>query len=257
MGGKLLDKATGGYLKSETEEMLDRIFGDFPVGHGSGEPVQVAVPKIAAPVLAAAPPAPPYAGNPFFSSMKLGPRDFTSDLVLTSVSLKESREMVISGKLAKGGENFRADIDMTETMKKEAQGAPAGLFRTATISKGRGKRNVTLYPDLKKYMEHEAIEKEAKEPKLTKKKVGEEVVDGRKCDKFQVEVTSEGKTIQGYVWEPKDIKDFIIKSEFQSDDFKQTMELKNVKLATPPTSLFEVPRDYAMAASFIDLMSEK
>lgn len=32
VGGKLLDKATGGYLKAETEAMLDKIFRNFPAG---------------------------------------------------------------------------------------------------------------------------------------------------------------------------------------------------------------------------------
>lgn len=258
MGGKLLDKATGGYLKAETEAMLNKVFGNFPAGRGSGavppDPNPVGLPKVAG---VAAPP-PPTAGNPFLSYMKLGQRDFTSDLVMTSFVKKDNHERVVFGKLAKGGENFRTDIDMTETMKNEAKGAPAGLFKTAAISRGRSKKNVTLYPDLKKYMEHDVVEKDAKEPKITKKKVGEEVVDGRKCDKYQVDVTaSDGKTVQGYIWEPKEMKDFIIKSEFEDKDFKQTMELKNVKLVTPPPPLFEIPKDYTLAASFFDLMGEK
>ncbi|MBI3803286.1 MAG: DUF799 family lipoprotein [Nitrospirae bacterium] len=256
MGGKLLDKATGGYLKSESEAMLDRIFGNFPAGRGTGEAVQVAIPSAVAPKMPAAP-TPTYTGNPFFSYMKLGQKDFTSDMVMTSVMKKDNREMVMTGKLAKGGENFRADLDMTETMK-EAKGAPPGLFKMATISKGHDKKSVVLYPDLKKYMQNDVTEKELKEPKITKKKVGEEVVDGRKCDKYQVDVTSaDGKTTQGFIWEPKDLKDFIVKSEFQDNDFKQTMELKNVKILTPAPSLFEIPKDYTLAASFIDLMGEK
>ncbi|WDT74909.1 MAG: hypothetical protein MPW16_16800 [Candidatus Manganitrophus sp.] len=88
--------------------------------------------------------------------------------------------------------------------------------------------------------------------------MGEEVVDGRKCDKYQVDVTaSDGKTFQGYIWEPKEIKDFIVKSEFEDQEFKQTMELKNLKLATPPPPLFEIPKDYTLAAGFLDLMDEK
>lgn len=256
VGGKLLEKATGGYLKAETEAMLNKIFGNFPAGRGSGEAAPVALPRVAA---AVAPP-PPTAGNPFFSYMKLGQRDFTSDLVMTSFMKKDNRQMVMVGKLAKGGENFRTDIDMTEAMKNEAKGAPAGFFKTASISRGKSKKNYTLYPDLKKYMEHEVVEGEkgAKEPKITKKKVGEEVVDGRKCDKYQVDVTaSDGKTFQGYIWEPKEIKDFIVKSEFEDQEFKQTMELKNLKLATPPPPLFEIPKDYTLAAGFLDLMDEK
>jgi hypothetical protein len=253
VGGKLLEKATGGYLKAETEAMLNKIFANLPAGRGSGEATPVALPRVAAPP-------PPTVGNPFFSYMKLGQRDFTADLVMISFHKKEKREMVMSGKLAKGGENFRTDIDMTETMKNEAKGMPPGFFKTAAISRGKSKKNYTLYPDLKKYMEHEVVEAErgAKEPKITKKKVGEEVIDGRKCDKYQVEVTaSDGTTFQGYIWEPKEIKDFIVKSEFEDREFKQTMELRNLKLVTPPPPLFEIPKDYTLAASFLDLMGEK
>ena len=254
LGKKLLDKTTGGYLKSETEEMLDRIFGNLPAGRGTGQVAQAAFPMM--PKIA--PPPPPSVGNPFLSYMRLGERDFTSDLVMTSVLKKDNREMVIPGKLAKGGENFRTEIDMSETMKNEAKGAPPGMFKTATISRGKAKKSYTLYPDLKKYMEIDVVDKDAAEPKITKKKVGEEVVDGRKCDKYQVEMTAtDGKTFQGLIWEPKEIKGFIIKSEFDDGNGRQTMELKNLKLVTPPASLFEVPKDYTVAAGFIDLMTEK
>lgn len=253
MGGKLLDKARGGYLKSETEEMLDRIFGDLPAGRGTGEVAQASLPGI--PKMAAPPP--PSAGNPFLGYMKLGERDFTSDLVMTSVLKKEKREMVFRGKLAKGGENFRTDLDMNEAMKNEAKGSPPGMFKTASIWRGKTKKSYTLYPDLKKYMELPVVDNDGKEPKMTKKKIGEEVVDGRNCDKYQVEITDDdGKTFQGLIWEPKDIKGFIVKSEFEDGNGRQTMELKNLKLVTPPASLFEIPKDYTVAASFIDLMSE-
>lgn len=36
LGEKLVGKATGTYLKAESETMLQMIFADFPVGHGSG-----------------------------------------------------------------------------------------------------------------------------------------------------------------------------------------------------------------------------
>lgn len=36
LGDKLVGKATGTYLKAETATMLQMIFADFPVGHGSG-----------------------------------------------------------------------------------------------------------------------------------------------------------------------------------------------------------------------------
>lgn len=253
---KLLDKATGGYLKAETETMLDRIFANLPPGGGTGEATQAALPKVPAVPAMAAPP--PSAGNPFFSYLKFGERDFTSDLVMTSVLKRDNREMVFHGKLAKGGANFRTDIDMNEAMKNEAKGAPPGLFKTASISRGHGTKSYTLYPDLKKYMEIPVAEKDNKEPKIVKKKVGEDVIDGRKCDKYQVEVTpSGGTTFQGLIWEPKEMKGFIVKSEFDDGNAKQTMELRNVKLVTPPAPLFEVPKDYTVAASFIDLMSEQ
>lgn len=251
MGGKLLSKATGGYLKPEATAMLDRIFGNFPAGRGTGEVAPVKFPDVAAPP-------PPTAGNPFMSYMRVGERDFTSDLVMTSVFKKENREMVIPGKLAKGGENFRTDIDMSRATEDQAKGMPAGLKKTATISQGKTKKNYTLYPDLKKYMEQNVVENEADKPKMTKKKIGEEVVDGHKCDKYQVELTAtDGKTFQGLIWEAKDLKGFVIKSEFEDGNAKQMMELKNVKLVTPPASLFEVPKDYTVAAGFLDLMSEK
>lgn len=248
MAGKLLSKATGGYLKSETNVMLDKIFRDFPAGRGTGEVVAAKIPGIAPP--------PPVA-NPFMGYMRVGKKDFTADLVMTSVLKKQNRKMVIDGKLAKGGENFRTDIDMSRAMGDQAKGMPAGLSKTAMIWKGREKKqkSYTLYPDLKKYMENPVDENESAEPNVTRKKLGEEVIDGHKCDKVQVEMTSaDGKTFRGLIWEAKDLDGFVIKSEFEDGESKQTTELKNVKLVTPPASVFEIPKDYTVAAGYMDLV---
>lgn len=250
MGEKLLMKATGIYLKPETEAMLDRIFNNFPAGRGTGHTASVKLPEVSVPQ-------PPNVGNPFMSYMKAGEKDFTSDLVMTSVFKKENREMVIHGKLAKRGENFRTDIDMSRAMEDQEKGMPSGLYKTTMISQGKTRKNYTLYPDLKKYMDIKVIEDDAEEPKVTRKKLGEEVVDGHKCDKYQVELTdTDGKPFQGLIWEAKDLDGFVIRTEFEDGSSRQTMELKNVKLVTPPASLFEVPKDYTLSAGFLDLMSE-
>jgi hypothetical protein len=249
-GAEAFSKMRGAHLKSETAQMLDRIFGDLPAGRGTAEaePSPVKLPEIAAPP----PPPVPYMG--FMRAQK----DFTADLVVTSVLKKQNRNMVIHGKLAKGGNNFRTDMDMSEAMGEEAKGMPAGLNKTAMIWQGgdQNQKNFTLYPDLKKYIENKVVDDKADEPKMTRKKVGEEVVDGHKCDKVQVEMTAkDGKTHQGLMWEAKDLGGFVIKSEFEDGDAKQTMEMKNVKLGAPPASLFEVPKDYTKATGFMDLMS--
>ena len=56
------------------------------------------------------------------------------------------------------------------------------------------------------------------------------------------------------MWNATDLDGMTIKTETENNDFKMTMELKNIVLKKSPASLFEVPADYTEASNFMDLM---
>ena len=250
VGGKVVGKAMKAHLKFESGEMLDMVMANMlagPGGPGAGVAYASAVPNIPMPKFEM-----PGAGFVHFA--RLGKRDFTSDLVMTFTSAKEGRDIVVNGKLAQRGEDFRSEIDLSSMVKEQAKGPSTGLWHSASILKTGEKRFYAVYPDMKKYVEREATEADGAVPRVEKLKVGEEVVDGHKTDKYRVTITSDSVTSTGFYWEAKDLGGFVVKVLFENKDGKGVLEFKNIRLATPPASLFQIPQDYVRAASFMELM---
>lgn len=251
LGEKLVGKALGIHMKHESEVMVNIIFQDFPIGPGGQYGVAVA----------AAPPAPdfemPKVEMPSFgvpAYFALGDKDFTADMVMTSVNKKGSKgedKFVMSAKLAKRGVKYRSDIDMSKTAKGSE--LPPGLGRMAFVELEKDKKYM-LYPEKKKYFE--ANTRTEQEPRVEKVKVGEEVVGGYRCIKYKAKVTSANGVVQnGFLWEAKELSGFMIKAEFEDNDHSSTMEISNLKLVSPSPSLFEIPKDY-VKSSMIEIMMD-
>jgi len=79
------------------------------------------------------------------------------------------------------------------------------------------------------------------EGEVERKEVGEEMIDGHPTKKYLVTYRSGNDTEQVYQWLATDIK-FPIKSA--AVDGSWTQEFRNVKMATQPDNLFEVPPGY-------------
>ena len=215
----------------------------------------------AAPAVPAAPPTPKFSmpamkapEPPAFGYMEHGKRDFTALMVSTTANKGKSDTMVMEATIAKTGEKFRSDMDMSK-MAKGQQGMPPELSRMVVISRGDKHESYTLYPNKKKYMTHPQTEAEGEKPKIEKTKVGSETIDGHPTDKYKVRITNkDGKVYEGFMWNATDLGGMTIRTETENNDYKMTMELKNIVLKRSPASLFEVPADYTEAGNFMDLM---
>ncbi len=260
LGGKLIGKALGVHLKYETDRMLDMILVDFPAGPGA--PVGVAV--LEEPVLPGMPPMPeisiPQPAMPQFGItgyMDFGDRDFTAIMKITTIDVHRGGKQTYTARIARRGDNFRSEYNMRDIVD-DPKALPPGMGMVVSIVKEGAKKNYTLYPEKKKYIETELTDTEEEEPNVERKLVGEEQVDGHPCKKYRVRVTDKDGTIsEGYVWEAEDLGGFIIKGDFEEEGIRTIMEMKNVKLITPPAELFEIPPGYRMVSGMMDIVTEE
>lgn len=254
---KTIKKATGTFLKRESETMVGMIIDTLPPGPGSGLCGGVQVAAVAPPFMPAIPePKMPEFSMPAY--FELGKRDFTADMITTSTIKSNKEIMVFDAKLAKLGDKFRSEMNMGKTLKAKGGEMPPGLSRMVFIVRPDMKVDYTLYPDKNKYMEIPIKEGKGDMPKVEKKKVGEETIDGHQCDKFQVKIIyKDGTVAEGYLWETKDLDRFVIRAEIEDKDAKSVIEMKNVKLISPPKTLFEVPQGYIRASGMMELVMDE
>lgn len=250
---KAVSKVLKAPLKKETDEMLNRILANLPVGPGTGQ-VVASVP----PALAAIPTPKVEFHIPAF--FEFGKRDFTAIMIMTSVIKSNNEKTVFDAKLAKLGEKFRNEIDMTKALSAKGN-VPPGFGKNIFIVRPDKKLSYILYPDKNKYIEQEeikGIEEKEELPKIEKRKVGTETVDGHPCDKYEIKITyKDGKSEGGLLWEATDLDRFIIKSEMENADAKTVIEMKNVKLGSPSITLFEVPQGYVKASGMMEIMMDE
>ena len=250
LGAKLFTKAIGLHLDYESTEMAKLATDNL--GWGPGTAVAAApaapTPKIEMPAVKAPEP-------PSFGHMEFGKRDFSALMVSTTVNKSKTDTMVMETSIAKAGEKFRSDMDMSK-MAKGQQGMPPELSRMVVISRGDKQVGYTLYPNKKRYIAHPETEKEKGDaPKIEKIKVGSETIDGHPTDKFKVRIIhKDDKVYEGFMWNARDLDGMTIKTETENNDFKMTTELKHIVLKRPEASLFEIPSGYTEAKDFTELM---
>ncbi|MEK6598931.1 MAG: GNA1162 family protein [Deltaproteobacteria bacterium] len=253
---KTVKKATGTFLKHESETMVGMIIDTLPAGPGSGlcGGTQVAV-------LPPFMPAIPEPKMPEFSMpayFELGKRDFTADMITTSTIKSNKETMVFDAKLAKLGDKFRSEMDMGKALKAKGGEMPPGLSRMVFITRPDLKVGYNLYPDKNKYLEIAIKEEKGDIPKIEKNKIGVDTIDGHPCDKFQVKITyKDGAVDEGYLWEAKDLDRFVIRAEMENKDAKTVVEMKNIKLVSPPKALFEAPQGYKKMSGMMELFMEE
>lgn len=252
---KTVKKATGTFLKRESEVMVDMILNTMPVGPGSAlcGGVQVAAVEPLMPKM-------PEPKMPEFSMpgyVEFGKRDFTANMIMTSVMKSNNDKWVMEAKIAKLGDKFRSDVDMAKALKAKGGEMPPGLGRNIFITRPDLKLDYILYPDKNKYLEMTITEENEEKPKIEKTKIGAETIDGHPCDKYKVKITDkEGRTEEGLFWEAKDLDRFVIRAEMENKDAKTIIEMKNVKLISPPKTLFEVPQGYIKASNMLEIFME-
>ncbi len=253
LGAKILTKAIGLHLEAETKEMVSRLFDSIPWGPGAGDapPVHVSTPKFMVPAVAMPEP-------PSFGYMDYGKKDFAAILIAETVQ-KGSRETVrFEMALAKAGERLRMEMDLSK-MSKSGENMPPALSKMTTIHRGDKKVSYTLYDNSKRFVTHQQTGDQGgrgEVPKVTKTKVGSEVIDGHPTDKYRVTFTyKNGRTEEGFFWNARDLDEMTIRTETENKESRVTTELKRISLRTPPASLFEIPAGYTEAQNFMELMT--
>ncbi|MEK7713204.1 MAG: hypothetical protein AAB302_00515, partial [Deltaproteobacteria bacterium] len=187
-----------------------------------------------------------------------GKKDFSALMVSTSVDKSRSETHSFEAPIAKAGEKFRMDMDMSKMAKGEEK--PNVLSKMINISRGDKKVAYTLYPNKQKYITHKDSEEGhlGEEPKVEKTKVGSENIDKHPTDKYKVKITyKNGESHEGFIWNATDLDGMTIKSEVENKDYRITTELKNIVPKTPAASLFEIPAGFTEAKDFMELMMEK
>lgn len=250
---KLVTKATKTHLAYESSQMIKRVLITLPIGPGGLMVAKASIPSAIMPEVRM--PVMPAIGHLGYGDR----RDFKAVMFFTAVDLKGTELSRFKMPFARAGNKIRVELDFSE-MQKGGQ-MPAALSKMININRGDKKLSYTLYPVKKKYIVHQDEEKDAKNdnffeiPKIEKEKIGNETIDGHPTVKYRVKVIyKNGDMHQGYYWNARDLGGMTIKSEMKSDDFTQTILLKNIKLGTPPAALFEIPSGYAEAKGFMELM---
>lgn len=252
---KAIKKATGTFLERESKVMVEQIIDTLPVGPGSERCGGVVAAVQPLPGTLPEPKMPEFSVPGYF---EFGKRDFTALMIMTSVMKSNNDKMIFDSRIAKLGDKFRSEVDMAKALKAKGGEMPPGLGKNVFITRPDLKLDYILYPEKNKYMELTIKEEaEGERPKIEKKKIGSETIDGHPCDKYQVKITyKDGNTEEGYLWEAKDIDRFVIRAEMENKDAKTVVEMKNIRLGSPPRNLFEVPQGYVKAANMMEIFME-
>lgn len=250
LGAKLFTKAVGIHLDRESTELARRVTHNLPWGPGPESIANRSAPKVGWPRTAALEP-------PWFGYLDFGKRDFSAVMVSTTMDKGKNESHLMEIPLAKAGDKMRMDMDMSAM----AQGAamPFAMSKVTVLQRGDQKLSYTLYPNAKKFMKHaeQAPGKRGGAPKVEKVKVGSEIIDKHPSDKYRVTITSgDGMVQEGYIWNARDLDNMTIRSEIENNDMRTTTEFRNIVLATPPATLFEIPADYLETQSIMELMMD-
>jgi len=253
LGTKLLSKAIGIHLESESKELARRVTDNLPWGPGTGAaPAVPAAIKIAMPEIKA--PQPPSFGYMDWE----GKKDFYAVVHSVSLNKSDNKSWVMDAPLWITGPKMKMEMDMTKMFQASggSEASTSPMSKMTMLNRGDKKTGYTLYPNVQKFIVHtETDDRSNEKPKVEKTKVGSETIDGHPCDKFKVVITYKSeKPQEGFIWNAKDLGGMTIKSEVENADFKMTTELKKIVLKSSPASVFEIPQGYTEAKSFMDVV---
>ncbi len=244
LAAKLISKATNTQLARETNEMIRRVLEDFPAGPGASV-------SFTAPAL---PAINPGMMMPTIGHLDLGDRDFSAVMINTWEDEKQQESRSWKTPLAKRSQMLRLEMDYNQMMGDEA--GEVRFEKTIMLYRGDRKTAYSLYPDQKKYVEFaESDDHVFSEPDVKLTRVGTETIDGHPTVKYSLKMRLEdGTSSSGYLWNATDLDNMTIKTYLEYDGARSTMLLTNIKLGSPPASLFEIPADFSQADSMAGLM---
>jgi len=139
---------------------------------------------------------------------------------------------------------------MTDDFKALIQEAQKrGLSQVVKIVRPDQNRIIRLYPVRKAYDEAplpKAMTADTGITKPVKTPLARETIDGHPCVKNKVVITSaKGAKQELIAWEATDLKDFPIKVQIAEGNEILVVHNRNICLAAPSPTLFEVPAGYS------------
>jgi len=189
-------------------------------------------------------------------------RSFTAKAVMTvkSGSKKGLQNMEMSFATLAG--KVRTEIDMASMAGSDPaagqQMAAMGMGRMISITRPDLKKSYLVYPGLSAYCEialADALQQPDKAPKIEKKEIGRETLDGHPCVKQQVTVTEDGgRTHSALMWEATDLNNFPIQTQMVTEDGEITTRFKEIKTDKPAAALFDPPAGYQRYGSMQEMM---
>lgn len=185
----------------------------------------------------------------------------TADIVVKT----GGQNMTFNSEFALLEEKSRVEMDLSKMMGKDmppemtATLKGAGLDKCVFMGNHAKKENFIVLPNAKVYATAPVPAEEAalteKEPKIEKKELGKETVEGHPTVKYQVVLTSEkGQKTEAIIWEATDLKNFPIKIQATMSGVDQTITYRNIKTEKPDASLFEIPPGFTKHESFQAMM---
>jgi hypothetical protein len=124
------------------------------------------------------------------------------------------------------------------------------ISKTITISRLDKKLGWLVFPDQKMFMEvplelqNTPVSSDKMPEEIKRILLGEEKIDGKLVEKYEITVQQEGVPEKRYAWITKDEPKIMIKS--CAVDGSWQIEYTNVVFGKQPDSLFEVPSDFQL-----------
>jgi hypothetical protein len=149
--------------------------------------------------------------------------------------------------------NVRVDMDLT---KAKSVNMPAGagdtlksmgMAQIASVFRPDKQQLLVMYPDQKMLMAMPLPKEQAaiKDAKLNKTKVGDETVDGHKCEKNKVLIPDgKGNNVEALMWNAADLKDFPVRIQVKEKENTSTINFSDVQFTKPEASKFDAPTGY-------------
>lgn len=192
-------------------------------------------------------------------------RAFTATAVMSMKEGGKKGVQTMEMEFATLAGKVRTEIDMTKGSMAGAdneakqQMAAMGMSRIVSISRPDLKKTFMIYPGLRAYCEitQNVAEKIAeKTPKIEKKELGRETLDGHPCVKQQVTMTEEGgQSLTALMWEATDLGGFPIQTQMTTEkNGEVTTRFTNIKNEKPAASLFDPPTGFQRYGSMQEMM---
>jgi len=178
---------------------------------------------------------------------------FTATLE-SQITPKSGDPITLPGKIAFDGGKSRFEMNLSGVAGLSIppgaveQMKAMGLDQITSISLPEKKQLFLVYPGLQSYVENPLPDAAAgtnQDYKVTTTELGKATVDGHPCVENKVVVTdARGTNKEFTVWNATDLKNFPVKIIHVEKDTGITMTFKDVILAKPAASAFDLPAGY-------------